>query len=221
MSTSIFEARLAFDSTEHGDDKAFSAHYAQTLANNIAHFYDSMGQVRVAWSVLGSGSRPGGAQALTPITPTSTSVWYPISYFGPFPLTLQASGAAFPMRVRLAGGADQNLEVSFRAILAPAIVAPERVLDESDLSDREDFTTTNPHNTPAWLSPAVDNLISLSADKVAAGTNLAFPTRKATGDTTEYTTQVALMTLSVWAKTTNVTATPQLTGLYAAEVLSP
>ena len=206
MSTSEMQRYVRTISTAFDANEAIDAGLYHDLLDSLAHLTDQMGQVRVNFP-LSSGN------FLATQTPTSNSTWYPIAVLAIFPITCKPDLTPFVLRARMTGYVSANKSVTFRMVLAPAgqssdyasrATAPANVMEASTSS-----------LTPADLSPA-SNLLTLASNEVITARR-PIAVYDAVSSASPVTVDVAMVEVSVWAKTSDITATPQLAAAYAAE----
>lgn len=193
-----------------------SAVYARrVLLNNLCHYADIFGQVRVAWA----SSPRVGKNYVTPTTPTVTNSPYLIGASEPFPIAVRRNGQSYKLRVRIAGASSDNTNaVRFRVVLAPVTSAGSLVLDAADYVF---LTATTTSSTAGWLtgasqgSGAYTTMVALSAEQAASMQQTTGTLSDISG--TPVGVQQVLVSLQVYGQTANVAAVPRLHGVYAAE----
>ncbi len=213
MSTSPHEGRL-LSGYALSSNRAIGASGAQDYAlNNLLHYADEYAQVRVAFSTA--------SIELTPrYSDNTVNRWYPIAAFGPFPVTLRASGKSYSLRVRVAGANSNNAStVKFRVVLSP-----QREAQTHANATLENFvfeTATTSSSTSAWLTgtsqgtPSSTTLLNIPADYAAAWST----TTATLVDVGGYpvSVQQCLVSACVFGSTASLTSIPELHGLYLAE----
>jgi hypothetical protein len=193
-----------------------SAVYARrVLLNNLCHYADVFGQVRIAWSA----SPRVGKGYLQPTTPTTVNVPYYIAASAPFPIAVRRNGQSYKLRVRIAGVSSDNTNaVRFRAVLAPVSSAGSLALNSEDYVF---LTATTTSSTPGWLtgasqgSEAFTTMVALSAEQCASMQQTTGTLSDIAG--TPVGVSQVLVSLQVYGQTANVAAVPRLHGVYAAE----
>lgn len=206
MSTSEMTRYIRADSAAYDANKAVDAGLYHDLLDSLAHLTDEMGQVRVNFPLRAS-------QYLATQAPASTTIWYPIAVLSVFPISCKPDITPFVIRARMTGYASANNSVTFRMVLAPAgqsadyasiPTAPANVMEASTSSITE-----------ADLAPA-SNLITMSKE-IMLSARRPLATYDAVSGGSPVTVDVAMVEISVWAKTSNTSATPRLAAAYAAE----
>ncbi len=224
MSTSPLGGRLLTDTTlfQGGNDPVDTTLMRDVVLNNLCHFADEFAQVRVNWSAGVTTYTNGSGYLTTRTTGLDTSSWFHIQTFGPFPIALRQSvglgGASYRLRVRLAGASSAGHSVTFRAVLTSyssgqSVVNGElddHIFEASTTSTSVAWLTGSSQGTNAWPTQVVVPsayvgpwLVPVST-KTDLGSDLAAVSQ-------------CLVSLQVYAKTSNTSSVPRLGAVYAAE----
>lgn len=192
------------------------------VLNNLCHYADEFAQVRVNWSA-GQTAYTNGNGYLTPrITGLTTTAWWFIQSFGPFPIAMRQAarqtGASYRVRVRLAGSSSAGQAVTFRAVLGPPRAALALV---SGPLDDHIFEATTSSTSMAWLTGTSQG-VNAWTTQITVPATYAGSWFQPVGTKTDLggdgaAVDQCLMSLHVLAKTANVTSVPRLGAVYAAE----
>jgi hypothetical protein len=215
--TSLYQARIRRDVTMYAaaTEPLGPETTLDVIANNLDHYADSFGQVRMCFAPAVSAF--ASKSFLTPSV-VAVDTWYQITASAAFPLPLMPDGTPYKLRGRLGGASSGGHAVKFAMVLAPVLSAPG-VLAHSD--DATFITATTSSSTAAWLTgtsqgtAASGTLIEItpttaSACVVATGTPVDLSLAgSAIGQ--------CLVSLTVFGSTANLASTPRLCGAFAAE----
>ena len=210
MTSSPIKARVPFPTFFDAVEAPLDTYYAQALANNALHQADQYAQVRVNYSppVVTGSVRDSYLEPDTPLR--AANEWQPIVVFGPFPVSMTASGA-YDLRVRIAGElASAGVGKVAAVWSAPGEAAGDLAL-EGDNVIIMDLTST----VSAWKAGAPKVLL-LDADQVAAARQPLSTPIDFGGDPSAV--NAVMTTLAVYGQATSTSVTPRLTALYAAEL---
>lgn len=213
MATSLYKAFIRTDAaTLSAAQHGAAADIARDLhVSNALHLADEMGQVRVAYKMIGS------SDYLTPVTPiAATATFYRIVQFPAWPALLVSSARAYRLRVRLAGyrSAANGTGITFRAVLsAPDRIEVNRVMREAGAGTL-DFTTTA--TADADIDGTGGNLVA-ALDETGLAVALRERSVLLALAGSRGTVGVCMLSLTIFASTTNTSDVPRLTGVYAAE----
>jgi hypothetical protein len=220
MSTAEYAYRVLVDANFVAyDNQPLDAFTTRLVLSNLNHLSDMNAQVcaTLSTSVAGLSGKLG---YLTPGTPAAVDTPYAI-VSATFPICIRERGQSYRMRIRIGGAtANATATATFRAVLSSASTAPAAV---SDASDAVFLTAGTTSTTAAWLtgasqgSGAYTTMIEMNPTQVA-GAIVSRPTTDLLAGVPT-SVDIALVTLSVFGLTTNVTHSPRLSGLYAAEVI--
>lgn len=210
--TSTYQARIRNDpaSWNAANLPVDALTTADTVANNLDHYADSFGQVRV--NIAGGSMTPKKSGV-------AVDTWYQIMASEPFPIPLLADGRAYKLRVRIGGFSTSGQAVKFRVVLAPVLEAAE--VGASSSTDAVYETTTTTSTTAVWLT-------GVSKGGGAYTTMMEIGPVQAAQYTVPVSTPVdlagaasavpqCLVALTVYGSTANVGSEPTLVNLYAAE----
>jgi hypothetical protein len=209
--TSAWQARIRNDPTVFAaDPQPVGAEVAASIvSNNLDHYCDSYGQVRLNFS----------GDALTPKkSGVVVDTWYQITASEAFPVPLRADGSAYKLRVRIGGRSTAGHAVRFAFVLAPVLEAP-RVLN-TNATDSV-FTTGSVTSTSvAWLTGASvatshATLMQLTADEIARYTVRTSTPIDLGGARVELSQ--CLVNVVVYGRTANTGSEPELRAAFAAE----
>ena len=192
-----------------------AAQYRDQAASAM-HLFDQSAQVRVCWPAKSASTYR------TTDSPASTSVWYPITCFGPWNIKIRpASGESFRLRVRLAAAMSAANSGTFRAVLStPDLASRYANVPAGTAGIGLSYPNVQEASTSSTsavdLSPT-DRYVYLTSAQVAEAMG-EVGSFDAVAGATPVGVAGCWVTLSVWAKTSNVAATPRLFAAYAAEV---
>lgn len=214
--SSDFGGRIKF-ATTHGlqADDPMSTQYAGTVFNNLQHFSDQVGQVRVsAMAASAPWMPPYGINN----TALDLDTWYTLAAFGPFPLTLDETGIPYPLRCRMRVINNIASTATYRLVVTPMTDL------FSDLASEASTATTHmlEFNTAAtaaavWMTGASSTLLTWSGAKTGRGRVRWGTIDAISGDGVSYDAVMAMAV--VYGKTLSHSWTrPGLLGLYLAEV---
>lgn len=176
----------------------------RTLADNALHLGDSCGRVLINTEI------PSGWLVST-VEPGVTGGTYKIASFGPFRLTVDENGVAYPIRVRLYGSRDGK---GSDDVLLIAHVHPVGVPAAFSSSESRASTSTTNSTTASWLTTSTD-LISLTAYETA---RCAVDDQTSDDGTTRITAVTYRAMITVYGKrSTGTLSDVELRGIYAAE----
>ncbi len=220
MSTAEYEYTVHVDSAYvMTPNAALDAFTTRLVLSNINHLSDMNAQVLATFS----GTVPalsGKAGYLTPGTPAAVDTPYAI-VSATFPICLRARGQSYRVRIRIGGAsANAGATATFRAVLSSAASGPGAVAEDSDAVFKTAGTTST---SAAWLTgtsrgaAGYTTMIEMNPAEVA-GCIVSRSTSASLGGSTT-SVDIALVTLSVFGFTTNVTYPPRLYSVYAAEVI--
>ncbi len=174
----------------------------RTLADNALHLADSCGRVLINTEF---------ASGLFVTAVSAAGEYYKLASFGPFRLTVDERGIAYPIRVRVAGAKDGKGtdNVSFRVSVSP-VGAP------LVFSDSSTYLTTSSTNstTSSWLTSS-PYVISLNATQTARCAVNESTSNDGT-TRTSVTTYRAMITIHA-KRDSGSLSDAELRGLYAAE----
>lgn len=154
MSTSPLGGRVRFQLSGAGDTAPLStALVRDRLLNNALHFADQNARTLVNWTA------PAVAYVRTPVKISTT--YEVVDSIGPLPLTLQASGAPYRLRVELLGASSSGgSSVTFACVLSSGPMSDGAApTDISAISDRAVEFTATTSTTAAWLTAAVGDVL--------------------------------------------------------------
>jgi hypothetical protein len=224
MSTSPLNGRLLTDVSlfQDGNDPVDATLMRDVVLNNLCHFADEFAQVRVNWSAGVTTYTNGSGYLTTRTTGLDTSSWFHIQTFGPFPIALRQSvglgGASYRLRVRIAGASSAGNAVTFRAALTSYSAGQSAVNGELD---DHIFEATTSSTSMGWLTGTSQGVNAWTTQIVVpsayVGTWLVpVSTKTDIGSDLAAVTQ-CVVSLQVWAKTSNTASVPRLGAVYAAE----
>lgn len=215
MSTSIHEGIVAVATTKFAgsNDPVGSAITRDVILNNLCHYADEYGQVRVTWS----GQSVAGEFAVDylEIDPELTTQ---IVTFGPFPITLREDGSSYKMRVRIGGASSAGHSVTFYAALVPYV---ESAAFYASPPTDATWAGSTSSTSAAWLTGAslgvnaYETMVGLSPSEATAALTPTATPRDLGGD--RGSVVQALCVLNISATSTNVASSPRLYAVYAAE----
>lgn len=187
------------------------------LLNNLCHYADTFGQTRVAW--CSPISTYASKQFLRPRTSPAPVVdeFYEIGSFGPFPIQLRADGSPYKLAIWATGFSSAGDTVTFRIAVCPVPRVREVIREAQDWVWQATTTST----TSADLS-------GTSRGSAASATLLTLSAARASGWASAEGTLVdlagapagveqTLVSVCVWAASTDAASYPALSGLYARE----
>jgi len=176
------------------------------LINSACHLADESTQVRVSWNM------PTGDSPLVAVpAPTTTSAFYYVETFGPFPLTVFQSYSA-KLVCRLRGQVSQAGTSTWRLALRP--VGPATARPTTMEPGVCEVSTTS--TSYADLDPT-PGAIQLTRDQVEI-CRAYYPTlRSQDGSGNPASVLVCLAQLEVWTKTSDVSSIGQLSVVLARE----
>jgi hypothetical protein len=192
------------------------------VLNNICHYADEFAQVRVNWSAGQTAYTNGNGSLTTRTASLTTTAWWFIASFGPFPLAMRQAarqtGASYRVRVRLAGASSAGQAVTFRAVLGPpgaglAVVngtLDDHVFEATTSSTSMGWLTGTSQGVNAWTTQITVPATYAGSWVIPVGTKTDLA-----GDAAAV--EQCLMSLHVFGKTANVTSVPRLGAVYAAE----
>jgi hypothetical protein len=224
MSTSPLGGRLLTDTTlfQGGNDPVDTVIVRDVVLNNLCHYADEFAQVRVNWSAGQTAYTNGSGYLTTRTTGLTTSPWFYIASFGPFPITLRQTtgigGASYRLRVRLAGSSSAGAAVTFRAVVASYSSGQSSV---TGALDDHIFEATTSSTTMGWLTGTSQG-VNAWTTQVVLPSSYVGPWMVPVGTLTDLGGDPAavtqcLVSLHVFANTANATSVPRLGAVYAAE----
>lgn len=186
-----------------GHNSPISVAHARVAINNINHYCDEAGQVRVAYCNVGLD--PVSYTAGSPVGP-----FFKIRQFGPFPVTF--GDQPYQMRVRLAGRSVGGHSVAFRLVWSDGDGRAEARYDVATPAENALFFSTSSTST-AWLSH--DTLLYLPEAVAQRGRKYQNTHSEFGGAPTN--AEWCLTYITVWGQTSNAGSAPDLVALYCAE----
>lgn len=207
LGTSLLKAYIRHATGDFGDGDPCDAALARdVLVNNAMHIADENAQVRVAWK---AGTQTSYLEVGTPPT---TSAWSKVTGWGPFPISVTAAGSSYQMRVRMRGYISKaSTTIDFRLVLSsPEFSRRDLELNGGNVANFQSTSTTD-----AAMAASGDNIISMSVAQVTEAME-SFATVLAVGGAPT-SIDWCWATLDLYARTSDVTSLPRVTGVYAAE----
>lgn len=203
MSTNELGYFYRFNPSQVDADSPLSADVVRFgLVGNSNYLHDMAGQVRVAWMASTTGDRL--AQTFT-----AADQWEHVRSFGPFPLTMQSSGAAFYTLLAAAGSVSTStgvIRLSLNRWDAPLSSVGSLGYIEFDLASATDD----------WISVA-DHALEPSVSGIG-GAIEGVLTDLASGGP-PVLSQWPLVRLDVYAQAADDSATVYVSGVYLREYI--
>lgn len=224
MSTSPLGGRLLTDATlfQGGNDPVDAVLVRDVVLNNLCHYADEFAQVRVNWSA-GATAYTNGDEYITPrTTGLTTTPWFFLAAFGPFPISLRQTtgvgGSSYRIRLRIAGSSSAGNSVTFRAVLASYALGQSSV---NGALDDHIFEATTSSTTMGWLTGTSQGVNAWASQVVIPSSYVGaalmpISTLDDLGGNPVAMSQ-CLVSLHVFASTSNASSVPRLGAVYAAE----
>lgn len=140
------------------------------VSNNLDHYADSFGQVRLCYS---GGAVGHAAEYMTySVTPVANT-WYSILASNPFPAPVRTGGDSYRFLVRLAGASSVAGKNAKLAVVIAPLTQAEGILVASS-TDSVFETGTTSSTSVSWLTgasqgdSAYTTMVGLTAAEVAA-----------------------------------------------------
>lgn len=207
MASSDYEGYIRRPAAAFDADAAVDAAIYHDHCDSLLHLFDELAQCRVNWAERAGLYVDTG-------TPASTSVWYPIAHMGLFPLQIRTTGTPFQLRVRARASSSAGHSCTFRVVLAPEGTSAVYANVATAADNIIEASTTSTSSTTLF---AASPMMTVPDDGMAESARVDIQAYDAVSGGSIVTVPVCWMELTAWAKTANVSSTPRLHGMYAAE----
>ena len=217
--TSPKGGRILYPSSyQQADDPLDAATLRNAIVNNALHAADQQARVLVNWmapsSSLVSGNPPLHRE---PDTLAAADTWYLVDAYGPWPLSVWATGGAYRLRVALFGQAGSGT-ATFGVCVGPRGSA-RAILDGGTGVAGEDAIvysgTTSA--TPVELTPSGGSDIITVSDATLVSGRRARSTTDEPGSARLVDVVLHEIEVTVWVKQSSIGTPARLYGAHVAE----